>query len=151
MGRRQARRGVDGYPPSSAGWSGLGVATSDRDLFAPARERAWAGSRARSLRSARPGDRGQADVGEPRLRGDQAASAELAVEIVTAADDVQGRRSALAADRVDELVIVDPESRTVEWLALVDGDYQPTDASQLVDCTAGALSAAIEWPERGAM
>src|ERR1700733_1535356 len=33
-----------------------------------------------------PEDRGQADVGEPRLRGDQAASAELAVEIVTAAD-----------------------------------------------------------------
>ena len=96
-----------------------------------------------------PDDRGQAEVEEARLRGDQAACAELAVEIVT--DAVQLRRSALAADRVAELVTVDAERRTVHWLVLVDGDYEPTDTSQLIDCTAGGLAAAIEWPKRGAV
>jgi hypothetical protein len=98
-----------------------------------------------------PADGRLADVGEVRLRGDQAASAVLAVEIVNAAEDVQRCLSALAADRVDELVIVDPESRNVSWFALVDGDYEPTDRSQLIDCTAGGLAEAIEWPKRDAM
>ena len=97
-----------------------------------------------------PADGGPADVGETRLRGDQAACAVLAVEIVNAAEDVQRRLSALAADRVDELVIVDPERRTVDWFALVDGDYEPTDRSQLIDCTSGGLAVSIEWPNRGA-
>jgi len=98
-----------------------------------------------------PATGGQADVGDARLRGDQAACAVLAVEIVTAAEAVQRRLPALAADRVDELVIVNPESRTVGWFVLVDGDYEPADSSQLIDCTAGGLAAAIEWPKRGAM
>jgi len=85
----------------------------------------------------------------PRLRGDQASTAALAVEIVTCGDDVAERLRSLAADRVGEVVVVDPDRRTVDWLALADNEYQPIEMSRLIDHGPKRLAEMIEWSAPG--
>lgn len=80
-----------------------------------------------------------------RVPGDSAGTAPLAVEIVDA-DDCEERLSMLAADRIDEVVLVDLGARTVRWLALADGEYRPTAASRLIDVRPAALAESITWP-----
>ena len=80
-----------------------------------------------------------------RVRGDAAGTAALAVEIIDA-QDREERLSALAADRVNEVVLVDLAARTVRWLTLTDGEYQPTDASYVIAVRPAALAQAIDWP-----
>ena len=57
--------------------------------------------------------------------------------------------ASLAADHVRELVIIDVEARTVDWLALVGDDYEHVDTSRLIDCSPGKLAQTIEWPRTG--
>ena len=80
-----------------------------------------------------------------RVRGDSAGTAVLAVEIVNAVDR-DGRLSAIAADRVHELVVVDLDERAVGWHALGDCEYRPVVASRVIDLAPDALAAEIEWP-----
>ena len=80
-----------------------------------------------------------------RVRGDSAGTAALAVEIVDV-DHRDERLSALAADRIDEVVLIDLGANTVRWLALTDGGYRPTDASRVIDLAADALAESINWP-----
>ncbi|MGA2470787.1 MAG: hypothetical protein ABSG64_08870 [Solirubrobacteraceae bacterium] len=47
---------------------------------------------------------------------------------------------------VDELLIVDPQERAVEWLALDGGEYRPIARSGLVDLGPGELTERIDWP-----
>jgi hypothetical protein len=81
---------------------------------------------------------------EPLLRGDMAASAVLAVEIVPAPDWTAPRLAELAADRVDEVVVVDLRRRAVTWLAMAAGRYRPVDRSALLDLDAVALAALVK-------
>jgi len=80
-----------------------------------------------------------------RVRGDSAGTAALAVEIVDA-DHAEDRLAALAADRINEVVLIDPGAHTVRWLRLADGDYGPTDASRVIDVAADALAESVNWP-----
>ena len=50
-----------------------------------------------------------------RVRGDSAGTAALAVEIIDV-DHGDERLSALAADRIDEVVLIDLGASTVRWL-----------------------------------
>lgn len=83
-----------------------------------------------------------------RVRGDGAGTAALAVEIVDAGDR-DGRMSAIAADRVGELMLVDPRERTVRWLVLADGAYRSVDASGVIHLDPAELAGAIDWPPHG--
>jgi hypothetical protein len=52
-----------------------------------------------------------------------------------------------AAHRFAELLIIDPDQRTVRWLALGAGaSYDDVAGSALIDLTAAALHDAIDWP-----
>ena len=47
---------------------------------------------------------------------------------------------------VDEVVVVDPAARTVTWLVLRDGSYEPTDRSDLLDVDVDDVAGRIDWP-----
>jgi hypothetical protein len=83
---------------------------------------------------------------EPVLRGDMAASAALAVEIVPASDWAESRLAGLAADRVTEVAVVDLRRRALTWLERVAGRYRPVERSALLGLHAAALTPLISWP-----
>jgi hypothetical protein len=73
------------------------------------------------------------------------STAALVVEIVSPGDRTWEKLSFYADHHVDELVIVDPDKRTVDWLALTEGEYRPVERSALIDLGASQLAERIEW------
>ena len=94
-------------------------------------------------------EHGGADAASARVRGDQASTAALAVEIVTREDDVRQRLAALAADRIGEVVVVDLARHSVEWFALIGGTYEATEISRVIDLGPATLAEMIHWPAPG--
>jgi Uma2 family endonuclease len=74
-------------------------------------------------------------------------TAALAIEIVSPGDETWNKLDHYAAHGVDELLIVDPLERTVDWLGLRDGSYEPIERSALIDLGAADLAEQLEWPE----
>jgi Uma2 family endonuclease len=70
----------------------------------------------------------------------------LVLEIVSPGDESWERLSFYAAHGVDEVLIVDPATRSVDWLGLSDGEYRPIERSGLVEMSASELAARIDWP-----
>ncbi len=54
-----------------------------------------------------------------------------------------------AAHQVDEVLIVDPAKRSVDWLGLHNGEYRPIKRSGLIELGADELGEQIEWPAVG--
>ena len=52
----------------------------------------------------------------------------------------------VSLNQVDEVLIVDPQERTVNWLGLSDAEYRPIERSGLVDLAAGDLAEQLDWP-----
>lgn len=73
-------------------------------------------------------------------------TAALCLEIVSPGDESWEKIPFYAAHHIDELLIVDPAKRTVDWLALEQGDYRPVDRSRLIDLGPTQLAEAIDWP-----
>ena len=73
-------------------------------------------------------------------------TAALVLEIVSPDDETWEKLDFYAARRVGELLIVDPQKRTVDWLALSSGEYKPIERSGLIDCGAAELAERLEWP-----
>ncbi len=73
-------------------------------------------------------------------------SAALVVEIVSPDDETWAKLPFYAEHGVEELLIVDPQERTIHWLALGDGNYEPVQTSALIDLGADALAEQIDWP-----
>ena len=73
-------------------------------------------------------------------------SAALVIEIVSPNDKSWEKLDFYAAHGVPELLIVDPELRKVDWLALRDGKYTAVDRSGLIELSAGELADRIDWP-----
>ena len=73
-------------------------------------------------------------------------TAALVLEIVSPGDETWDKLAFYAAHSVDELLIVDPQARTVHWLALADGEYRPTERSGLVELGPNELAERIDWP-----
>lgn len=73
-------------------------------------------------------------------------TAALAVEIVSPGDETWAKLSFYAAHDVDELLVVDPDKRTIDWLALADGRYEQIEHSGLIALSAAELSQRIDWP-----
>jgi len=77
-----------------------------------------------------------------------AATAALVLEIVSPEDKTWEKLDFYAAHHVDELLIVDPQQRSVQWLALrASGEYAPVKRSDLISLSAAELASRIDWPE----
>lgn len=74
------------------------------------------------------------------------ATAAIVVEIVSPGDESWEKLPFYARQRVDEVLIVDPQERAVHWLALAANTYEPTDRSGLIGVGAADLTARIDWP-----
>jgi hypothetical protein len=68
------------------------------------------------------------------------------VDIVSPGDETWEKLSFYANHDVDELLIIDPQKRSVEWLAVKHGDYQPVQSSGLIDLGAAELQHRLDWP-----
>jgi Uma2 family endonuclease len=82
----------------------------------------------------------------PGASGTWHPTAALVVEIVSPGDESREKLRFYAARGVDELLIVDPVTRSVEWLALSDSEYRPIERSGLIDLGRAELAERIDWP-----
>jgi Uma2 family endonuclease len=73
-------------------------------------------------------------------------TAVVVVEIVSPDDESWAKLPFYAAHGVDEVLIVDPQQRTVAWLGRVGTCYQPIERSVL-GLSAAELTAQLEWPD----
>ncbi len=73
-------------------------------------------------------------------------TAALVLEILSPGDETMAKLPFYAAHGVDEVLIVDPDKRSVEWLRLKDGAYEPIEQSGLIDLSAAEVSQRIDWP-----
>ena len=84
----------------------------------------------------------------PGSGGTYLSTAALALEIVSPGDETWDKLAFYASRRVDELLIVDPQERRVDWLGLgPNGEYAPLDTSGLIELSAVELADRIDWPE----
>ena len=74
-------------------------------------------------------------------------TAPLVVEIVSPGDETWDKLPFYAAHRVDELLIVDPQQRSVSWLALQEGEYRPVERSRLIELGTNDLQERLDWPQ----
>ena len=74
-------------------------------------------------------------------------TAALVVEIISPDDESLDKLSFYAKHKVDEVLIVDPEKRTVDWLALAGDTYRPVERSALIELGPGELAQLIDWPQ----
>jgi hypothetical protein len=75
-------------------------------------------------------------------------TAALVVDIVSPGDDTWAKLDFYAAHRVEELLIVDPEKRWVDWLRLTpDGSDARVALSGLIGLGPAELAERIEWPD----
>ncbi len=73
-------------------------------------------------------------------------TAAMVVEIVSPDDETWAKLPFYASHKVDEILIVNPETRSVDWLALSHGSYEPIERSRLIDLGAAELREQIDWP-----
>jgi Uma2 family endonuclease len=73
-------------------------------------------------------------------------TAALVVEILSPGDETLDKLPFYAAHHVDELLIVDPQQRSVDWLALKAGEYRAVQRSGLIDVGMAELVDRIDWP-----
>lgn len=85
-------------------------------------------------------------VHRPGASGIWLPTAALVVEIVSPDEETWNKLSFYAAHHVDEVLIVDPDKRKLHWLALAGGEYEPVQASQLIELGATELAQRIDWP-----
>ncbi len=72
-------------------------------------------------------------------------TAAMVVEIVSPGDESWQKLGFYADHHVDEVLIVDPEQRTVHWLALTDGRYDEIQRSSLIELGPAELHERLVW------
>jgi Uma2 family endonuclease len=73
-------------------------------------------------------------------------TAALIVEILSPGDETWQKLPFYAAHHVDEILIVDPGERTVAWLGLRNGEYEPVARSGLIELAPTELAHRLNWP-----
>ncbi len=81
-----------------------------------------------------------------RAQGAFTPTAAIVVEVVSPGDETYDKLDFYFARGVEELLIVDPRDRTVQWYARGTTGFERSGRSQLLDLTADDLHAAIDWP-----
>jgi Uma2 family endonuclease len=71
-------------------------------------------------------------------------TAALVIEILSP-DEAPAKLAFYAAHAVDEILILDPATREVNWLALSDGAYHATRRSRLIELGATELADQLDW------
>ncbi len=82
----------------------------------------------------------------PGAAGVWQSTAALVVEVLSPDDESRQKLPFYAAHHVDEVLLVEPAGRTVEWLALRDGEYVAVERSGLIDLGPAALAEQLDWP-----
>jgi len=73
-------------------------------------------------------------------------SAALAVEVVSPDDRTWEKLEFYAAHGVEELLIVDPQGKTVSWMGLERGEYKHLKRSRLIKLGPAELAEQLDWP-----
>jgi Uma2 family endonuclease len=73
-------------------------------------------------------------------------TAALVIEVLSPDDETWAKFEFYAAHEIDELLIVDPKERGVQWFALREGEYKPVERSGLIDLGPSGLAEQIDWP-----
>jgi len=74
------------------------------------------------------------------------STAALLVEVLSPDDETYAKFDFYARHRVEELWVVDPVERTVRMWSLVGKDFEEREASGLLDLSAAAVVAGVDWP-----
>jgi hypothetical protein len=75
-------------------------------------------------------------------------TAAMVVEIVSPGDESWQKLPFYASHGVDEVLIVNPEQQSVDWLALSRGSYAPVLRSALIAFGPAELRALLDWGQR---
>lgn len=74
-------------------------------------------------------------------------TAQLVTEIVSLGDESWAKLPFYADHQVAEVLLVDPQKRSIDWLALGDqAKYTAVQRSDVIELTVDALAAQIDWP-----
>ncbi len=73
-------------------------------------------------------------------------TAAIVVEIVSRNDESYQKFGFYFAHGVEEVLIVDPQRRTVEWYVRGEDRFTRSERSALLDLDAASLHAEIDWP-----
>jgi len=73
-------------------------------------------------------------------------TAALVLEVLSPDDETFAKFDFYAAHGVDELMVADPEARTIRCWHLVDGAYLEQPRSALLDVEVATLVAEVNWP-----
>lgn len=74
------------------------------------------------------------------------STAALVVEVISPDDDSWIKVPFYAGHQVDEVLIIDPVTHRIDWLALDGTDYKPAERSKLIDLGPAQLADQIDWP-----
>lgn len=83
---------------------------------------------------------------DPGAAGLYQPTARLALEILSPGDETWAKLPFYAARHVDELLIIDPAERNIDWLELTAGEYRAMQHSTVIDLSAEDLASRITWP-----
>lgn len=70
----------------------------------------------------------------------------IAVEVRSPSDETWDKLAFYFAQGVEELLVVDPMARSVQWHTRGSVSLQPVASSRLLSLSASELTAAIDWP-----
>jgi Uma2 family endonuclease len=73
-------------------------------------------------------------------------TAAIVAEIVSPGDESRRKFDFYHRVGIEEVLIVDPDARTMEWFARGDEAFRPAERSTLLGISAVDLAAAIDWP-----
>ncbi len=74
-------------------------------------------------------------------------TAAIVAEIVSPGDESRRKFDFYHHAGIEEVLIVDPDARTVEWFVRGPDAFRSADASTLMGISAADLAAAIDWPD----
>ena len=73
-------------------------------------------------------------------------TAALIIEVLSPNDETWQKLPFYALHHVQEVLVVDPDTHKVDWLALTGGRYDPIERSRLIDIGPAQLATQIDWP-----
>ncbi len=69
------------------------------------------------------------------------------MEVVSPGDESRLTFAFYRGAGTEEVLIVEPEARTVEWFTRGPDAFTPSDGSSLLGISAADLAAGIDWPD----